>query len=140
MLTRFSPLSLARSMFDDFMDSSSATWNGAMMRTDIKETSQGYELMVDLPGIKRENLNLELKDGYLSITATTGAEPEPAEGETYLRRERFSGAFRRTFYVGTQIQESDIHAKLENSTLHLFIPKKEQKAQPENRHTIAIEG
>ena len=134
------PISMVRSMFDDFFDSTSAAWSGAMMRTDIKETDQGYELMVDLPGIKRENLSLELKNGYLCISAPTGAAPEPASGETYLRRERFSGAFRRAFYVGDQIQESDIRAKLEDSTLHLFIPKKNQNAKLDNSHTIAIEG
>lgn len=134
------PVSMVRNMFDDFLDSTPSGWSGAMMRTDIRETDRGYELMIDLPGIRRENLSLELKDGYLIVSATTGAEPEPASGVTYLRRERFAGAFRRAFYVGSEIQKSDIRAKLENSTLHLFLPRKNQNVQRDNSHTITIEG
>ncbi len=136
------PYTLAKSMFDEVFDSAFNNRSmGGMMNTDIKENDQGYELIIDLPGVEKENLSAELKDGYLSISATIGhPNDEETKNQKYLRRERFIGSCRRSFYVGERLTQEDIHAKFENGTLHLFIPKHPQTAQLETKNLIAIEG
>lgn len=112
-----------------------------LMSTDIKESDQGYELIVDMPSVTRENLSAELKDGYLRINATFGqTSNSDAQNEKYLRRERFTGSCRRSFYVGDKVKQEDIRAKFENGTLHLFIPKQSKQEQIEQKNLIAIEG
>ena len=110
------------------------------MRTDIKETEQDYELSIDLPGIKKENLAAELKVGYLCIDATANAENTDDRSEKYLRRERLVGPFRRAFYVGDKVKQTDIQAKFEDGVLHLHIPKEQQVQQVESPNVIAIES
>lgn len=97
----------------------------SLMKTDIKETDKGYELHVDLPGFKKEDIQAEIKDGYLTVTAETHAENEEKNG-TYLRKERFAGKCSRNFYVGEEIAEDDITAMFEDGILKLFVPKQEQ--------------
>lgn len=136
------PYVFARDMFDEVFDSAFSSQNfGGMMNTDIKENAQGYELVIDLPGVKKENLSAELKNGYLNISATVGQTAgEDDKSVKYLRRERFVGSFRRSFYVGERVKQEDIRAKFEDGTLYLFIPKKAPAPQVETNHTIAIEG
>lgn len=137
------PYAIAKSMFDEVFDSAFSNRNlGGMMNTDIKENDQGYELIIDLPSVTKENLSAELKDGYLCISATVGHanNSEDAQNEKFLRRERFVGSCRRSFYVGDKLTQEDIRAKFENGTLHLFIPKQPQAAQLESKNLIAIEG
>lgn len=136
------PYAIAKSMFDEVFDSAFSNHNlGGMMNTDIKENDQGYELIIDLPSVTKENLSAELKDGYLCISATVGhTSGEDAKDEKFLRRERFVGSCRRSFYVGDKVTQEDIRAKFENGTLHLFIPKQTQAAQLESKNLIAIEG
>ncbi len=133
------PYVIARSMFDEFFDSAFNS-HSSMMRTDIKETEQDYELSIDLPGIKKENLTAELKDGYLCINATANAENTDDHSEKYLRRERLVGSFRRAFYVGDKVKQTDIQAKFEDGVLHLHIPKEKQVQQVESSNVIAIES
>lgn len=111
-----------------------------LMRTDIKETDTGFELVIDLPGFTKDNVTAELKDGYLSVTAETKRETEDkgANG-TYLRQERFTGKCSRTFYVGDDIEEDEIHAKFENGTLQIDVPKKIAKPEPETKKAISID-
>ena len=110
----------------------------AMMKTDIRETEGAFQLDIDLPGFKKENVRAELQDGYLTVSATTQSESEDSNEEgTYLRKERFTGSCSRSFYVGDDISEDDISAKYENGILSLVIPKVTQKL-PE-RSYIAIE-
>ena len=98
------------------------------MKTDIKETESAYELDIDLPGYKKEDVQAELKDGYLTISAKTNTtKEEKDENGKYLRKERYSGSCSRSFYVGEDITEEDIKAKFEDGTLKLSIPKKEAK-------------
>lgn len=136
------PYAIAKDMFEEVFDSAFANRNlGGLMNTDIKENDQGYELVIDLPSVKKENLSAELKDGYLCISATLGdGKDESAKNEKYLRRERFAGSCRRSFYVGDKLRQEDIRAKFDNGTLHLLIPKQNQVSQVETKNLIAIEG
>ena len=97
-----------------------------LMRTDVKEKSDKYLLDIDLPGFDKENINLSLKDGYLNITAETNKE-EKNNDEKVIRRERFYGKTSRSFYVGNNISEEDIHAEFKNGILKVEVPKKEIK-------------
>ena len=113
-----------------------------MMLTDIKESDKGYELEMDLPGFKKDEITAELKDGYMTISAAKGLDQDEQEKDTgrYLRRERYAGACQRTFYVGEDVTEEDIKAEFKHGILKLFIPKKEAKpAEPEKKF-ISIEG
>ena len=113
----------------------------SVMRTDIKEQKDGYELEIDLPGYKKEDIAAELKDGYLTITASSKKEAEEKDEKgTYIRKERYSGSFSRSFYVGEDITQEDIKAKFENGILKIGVPKKDAKPKvPENKF-ITIEG
>ena len=111
-----------------------------LMKTDIKEMDNGYELIIDLPGFKKDELHLELNDGYLTISAEKGLDKdEKDKNDKYIRRERYAGSMSRSFYVGENMKEEDIHAKYENGILTLDVPKEQKKAVPEKRY-IAIEG
>ena len=113
-----------------------------MMKTDIKENDTGYELEMDLPGFKKDEVKVSLNDGYLTITATKGLNMDEQEKENgkYIRKERFAGACERSFYVGDELTEEDIKAKFKHGILKLTIPKKEAKAAIDNKQYIAIEG
>ena len=107
-----------------------------MMKTDIKETEKAFELDIDLPGFKKENVHAELQDGYLTVSANTETETEDKDEQgTYLRKERFS----RSFYVGDDISEDDISAKFENGILKVTVPKKQLPAPEEAKKVIGIE-
>ena len=111
-----------------------------MMKTDVKEHENGYEVDIDLPGFKKDELNLDLTDGYLSISASKGLDKDEEDKKgKYIRKERYAGSMSRSFYVGDGITEEDIKAKYENGILKLSIPKKEAKAVDQKKH-IAIEG
>ena len=111
-----------------------------MMKTDIRETDEGYELDIDLPGFKKDEIQAELKNGYLTVSAAKGLDKDEQnkKGE-YIRRERYSGSMSRSFYVGDAVSEEDIHAKYEDGILKLSVPKKAPKAVEKNGY-IAIEG
>ncbi len=111
-----------------------------MMKTDIKETDGGYEIAIDLPGFKKDEISAELKDGYLTINAQKGLDKdEEDEKGNFIRRERYYGSCSRSFYVGDAIKEEDVKAKFEDGLLKLGIPKKEAK-EIESQKRIAIEG
>ena len=113
-----------------------------MMKTDIKEQEDGYELEMDLPGFTKDEITAELKDGYLTISASKGLDKDEQEKETgkYIRRERYAGACQRSFYVGEDITEQDIKAEFKHGILKLFVPKKESQPKVENKKYVAIEG
>ena len=111
-----------------------------LMKTDIREHDAGYELDIDLPGFKKDEIKVELENGYLTISATKGAENDEQDKKgKYIRRERYAGTMQRSFYVGDYVTQEDIKAKFENGILRLSIPKKDAKAV-ETKKTIAIEG
>ena len=111
----------------------------SVMRTDVKETETGYDLAIELPGFKKEDVKAELKDGYMTISAASTRENEQkGEDGKYIRRERYSGACSRSFYVGEAVTEEDISAKFEDGILHVTVPKKEQKPAVEEKKYIPI--
>ena len=110
-----------------------------LMLTDIRETDTSYELDVDLPGFKKEDIKAQVENGYLTISAAKGVEKKEDDKKgQYIRQERFSGACSRSFYVGDNVTEQDITAKFEDGILKLSIPKKDQQ-QVETKKYIAIE-
>ena len=113
-----------------------------LLRTDIKETKEGYELVIDVPGFKKDEVKVALKDGYLTVSAAKGLDEEEDDRKTgrYIRRERYAGSMSRSFYVGDGVKEEDIHAKYEDGILKLSLPKKAPKAVEEKDGYIAIEG
>ena len=111
-----------------------------VMNTDVKETEDGYELEMDLPGFKKEEVSVELNDGYITIRAAKGLDEDEKEKKTgkYIRRERYSGACERSFYVGEEVTQQDIKASFKHGILRLDIPKKEVKKVEQNNF-ISIE-
>ena len=112
---------------------------GHEMKTDVRETEAGYEVDIDLPGFKKDEINVELNNGYLSISAAKGLDKEEKKEGKYIRKERYAGSMSRSFYVGDAIKQEDVKAKYEDGILRLSVPKKEAKAV-ENKKYIAIEG
>lgn len=113
-----------------------------MMKTDVQEHDDHYEVDIDLPGFKKEELSLELQDGYLMITAAKGLDKDEKEKRTgkFVRQERYAGSMSRSFYVGEDVKQEDIHAKYESGVLKLNIPKpEEKKPEIEEKKYIAIE-
>lgn len=112
-----------------------------MMSTDVRETESGYEVIMNLPGFTKEDVKGEVKDGYLTVTATTNTsnDEKDAEGK-YIRRERYSGSCSRSFYVGEEVTQDDIKARFEDGTLKLTIPKKEPQVKEAQKRYIEIEG
>lgn len=113
-----------------------------IMKTDIKEHKDGYELEIDLPGFHKDEIQAELKDGYLTISAAKqlNQDEKEKESEKYIRRERYSGSCQRSFYVGDEITQEDIKAEFKHGILKLFVPKKEAKPEVEQRKFVSIEG
>ena len=114
-----------------------------MMKTDVQEHDDHYEVDIDLPGFKKDELSVELKDGYLVISAAKGLDKDEKEKKSgkFVRRERYAGGMSRSFYVGEDIKQEEIHAKYESGVLKLSIPKVEaKKAEVEEKKYIAIEG
>ena len=111
-----------------------------MMKTDLKEHEDGYELSVDLPGFKKEQIELQLRNGYLTITASKGLEEEGKDKKgRIVHQERYSGSMSRSFYVGEHVTEEDVKATFEDGVLTLDFPKEEPKKLPERR-SIQIQG
>ena len=113
-----------------------------LMLTDIKESDKGYELEMDLPGFKKEEIKASIENGYLIISAEKGLEKDEkeSEGKKYICRERYTGSCQRAFYVGDDIEKDDIKASFKHGILHLDIPKKQPKPQVEENKFISIEG
>ena len=143
------PSVFGRDIFDDFMDGFAfpdvnkelyGKHAKNIMKTDVKETEDGYEVIVDLPGFKKDEIGVELENGYLNISASKGLDKDETDKKgKYIRQERYAGSMSRSFYVGEDLTEEDIHAKFENGILRLDVPKKEAKAV-ETKKRISIEG
>ena len=143
------PSIFGEDLFDDFMGYPAGRQAAAnaypqvkdMMKTDIRDVDGNYELDIDLPGFKKEDVKIQLKDGYLNIQATREEKKdEKDEKGKYVRRERYTGTCNRSFYVGNDVTQEDIKAKFENGTLKMFVPKIEPKPQVEEKKYIPIEG
>jgi len=113
---------------------------GSLMKTDVNETETDYELEMELPGFKKDQINVKLEDGYLTISANKEKDTEKKDRHgKVIRQERYSGAMQRSFFVGDAVKVEDVKAKFEDGVLMLCIPKKEMKSLPGNNN-IAIEG
>ena len=143
------PSIFGENLFDDFFDFDRPAKRAikyqlpasGVMKTDIKETETGFDLDIELPGYRKEDVKAELKDGYMTITAATDTSNEDkAEDGKFIRRERYIGTCSRSFYVGDQIKKEDIKAKFDNGILKVTVPKKQPEPQVEENHFIAIEG
>ena len=147
------PSIFGENLFDDFMDFpfNDDFWGRKnplygknakrMMKTDIRETEGSYELDVDLPGFKKDEIKASLENGYLTISAAKGLDKDEKDKDgKYIRQERYAGAMSRSFYVGDEVTQEDIKAKYEDGILKLSIPKKEKKPAVEQDNHIAIEG
>ena len=110
-----------------------------LMKTDVRETENSFEVDMDLPGFKKDEVNLELKDGYLTVSADKALDKDEKDNEgRYIRQERWSGSCSRSFYVGDAVKPEDVRAKFENGILQIALPKQEQKKLPSTT-AIAIE-
>ena len=126
---------------DDFFKPFGRSTSSELMRTDVEESESGYVVTMDIPGIKREDVQAELKDGYLTVNVSASSDKnEQQEDGKYIRRERYYGSASRSFYVGDAVTQEDIKAKFENGTLRREIPKKDVLPETESRHFISIEG
>ncbi len=151
------PSIFGENLFDDFFDDVPFFDNRAenqiekklygrhahnVMKTDIKETDDGYELIVDLPGFKKDDVKVSLEDGYLTIEAAKGLDEDEQEEKSgkYIRKERYAGACQRSFYVGDNLMKEDIKGEFKHGILTLTVPKKEAKPAVETNKYIAIEG
>ena len=128
-------------LFDDFFrgDDFFTRREQSIMKTDIREKDDKYIIEMDLPGYEKENINLELKEGYLTVSAKVERETDNSEKERYVHKERFYGECSRSFYVGEDITEQDIHAEFKNGILKVNIPKKEAKKEIPEAKRIEIE-
>ena len=146
------PSIFTNSLFDDFFDFPYVDDKKAerklyghnaanLMKTDIQEYDDGYQLEIDLPGFKKDEVRAELKDGYLVVSAEKGLDEDEQDKKTgkYLRRERYAGSCQRSFYVGKDITEEDIKAQFQHGMLTPFVPKKEAKPVVEEKKHITIE-
>lgn len=110
-----------------------------IMKTDVKETESGYEVAIDLPGFKKEDVTCELKDGYLTVSAEKKLEEnEKNDSGKYIRRERYTGSQSRSFYVGETIHEDDIKASFQDGILRLDVPKQPVQQVEDKRHFVQI--
>ena len=141
------PSIFSNDLFDDFFGApfrgygQVASGTHEMMRTDVRELEGGYEVTMDLPGVKKEDVKAELKDGYLTINASSNSQKEEKDKDgRYIRRERYSGSCSRSFDGGEQVTQEDVKARFEDGTLKLMIPKKEARPAVEDKKYIAIEG
>ena len=137
-------------MFDDFDRSFFRGFNrpertlygknaAHLMKTDVKETADSFEVDVDLPGFKKDEIKLELNNGFLTISTEKSLEKKEEKEGKVIRQERFAGSMQRSFYVGQTLTEEDIKAKYENGVLSLTLPKKDARKVPEKKQ-ILIEG
>lgn len=136
MMPKRNEFDLLREMFHDPFFSEN---NNRLMRTDIKEKNNNYLIEVDLPGYDKENIKLELEDGYLIVRATTNSTKEEKEEGKFVRQERYVGECSRSFYIGDDIEEQDIKANFKNGTLKLEIPKKNPQKQVSSKKYIPID-
>ena len=112
-----------------------------LMKTDVKDTENGYEVDIDLPEFKKDEIKVKLEDGVLTISAAKGLDKDEKDKKgSYLRRERYAGSMSRSFYVGDHVTVEDIHPKYENGILSFSVPKAENKPIEEKNKYIAIEG
>lgn len=129
-----------RNIFDDFFENPFSMAPTNAMKTDVRESDKGFELAIDLPGIRKEDVKAELNNGYLTVNASTSQNNDEKDSKgAYIRRERFRGTYSRSFYVGEGVTEDEIKAKFADGVLRLEVPKKDAHAV-DTRKYISIES
>ena len=141
------PSIFGENLFDDFFDGFARPYKvttgysqpASVMKTDVKDAGDHYELEMEMPGVEKENIKAELKDGYLTVTAqqNTNKDEKDKEGN-YIRKERYSGSCQRSFYVGEGVKQEDLKAAFNNGILTVAVPKEVQKPVEEKQY-ITIE-
>ena len=145
------PSIFGENLFDDFFDDDFAMFHEHggrdplygkhaknLMKTDVRETEDSYELDIDLPGFKKDEIDLGLNDGYLTISAAKGLDKDTEDKKgKYIRQERYAGTCSRSFFVGETVAPEEVSAKFEDGILRITLPKKAEKKLPEKK-TIAI--
>ena len=137
------PSIFGEDLFDDWMMDFPfrGSRSTSLMKTDVKETENSYGLDMDMPGFEKGDIKAELKNGYLTISASSHKNNDEKDNDgKYIRRERYSGSCSRSFYVGEDVKQEDIKAKFENGILKVTVPKKEEKPAVEENKYISIEG
>ena len=141
------PSIFGENLFDDWMRLPAARETGKgygtteLMKTDIRDVDGNYELSMELPGFQKENVKIQLKDGYLTVQAfRTEKKDEKDDNGKYIHKERYTGQCSRSFYVGKELEHEDIHAKYDNGVLTVTFPKEAKKKVPEEKKFISIEG
>ena len=142
------PAIFRRNMLDDFMRMPTFDFGfpamerfDKLMKTDLKETDNGYELSVDLPGFKKDEIELQLQNGYLQIRANKNENKEEKDDKgRIIHQERYVGAMSRSFYVGDTITEEDVKATFENGVLQLDFPKEAPKELPAKKFIQITDG
>ena len=120
-------------LFDDFFEDFPIS-ESKCMKTDIKEHDDSYELIVDLPGFSKDNINISVENGYLEICAKTSSNKEDGEKGKYIRRERYEGEFKRSFYIGEDITEDEIKASFKNGILDINVPKVKEAPKSDKKY------
>ena len=147
------PSIFGENLFDEFFDapfSMMRAWDrqnpayhksaGSLMKTDVRETKNSYELDIDLPGFKKEDVQLQLNNGYLTISASTNTNNDQKDKEgRYIRQERYVGQCSRSFYVGDRMEKQDVSARFEDGILKISLPKQTRKELPANNNIIDIQ-
>ena len=143
------PSIFGENLFDDLFDdfarpykvTTGYTQPANIMKTDVKETENAYEIDIDLPGFKKDEIQMELKDGVLTVSAAKGLDKDEEDKKgNYIRKERYAGSMSRSFYVGKHVTVEDVHPKYESGILSFSVPKEEAKPVEEKKHYISIEG
>ncbi len=141
------PSIFGESLLDDFFDYPEKSFSfrtsnaNGLMKTDIKENENAFEVSIALPGVKKDDIEIELKDEYLTVSATSNMKKDEEDKKSnYIRKERYYGSCSRSFYVGDAVTENDIKASYEDGILTLDIPKVEKKPEPEVKKLIPIMG
>ena len=124
---------------DMFRDQFFSSEESRIMRTDIKEKDDKYLIDIDLPGYSKENIKIEVEDGYLTVQASMDSNKEEKEEGKFVRKERYMGSCSRSFYVGDEVKSEDIKASFKNGTLKIEVPKKEEKKELPEKKYIEIE-
>ncbi len=136
MIPRRNSFDLWEELFNDpFFDSHESK----IMRTDIKENDKDYCILIDLPGYEKEDIKIDVENGYLNVSATMNSKKEEKEHGKFVRRERYFGECSRSFYVGDELEAEDIKASFKNGTLRLEVPKKEETKEISQKKYIDIE-
>ena len=132
IVTRNNPFGLIDPFFDEFFTGERNSQFNQIMKTDIKDNGDHYEFKIEIPDVKKENINVSIEDGYLTVEAHQEGNDDERKHGRYVRKERYYGSYKRSFYVGDEVNEDDVKAKLHHGVLTLLVNKREEKKEEKN--------